>query len=291
MEYMPGLLAELNDWCERSPAHRLTQNHTGAGPLALRQLAMLKTELLDACILISVATSIANAIAREDFEHLCPGSIAKYCPQSTTSFQKTMDWILSAETDCPTALARHIQSYCSRLAMAKKLCICFTEENKTPNTHKTIDVTALADAWQRVCLAAVELNQALNTYLETAGELVVIKTEISTVRLLKLAKSGKSPCLDEDGRIHIPGWAERRRDNRRPTDFQVTALIRGKTETVTVLDLSPGGAKLSAAAGIGERVIVRFENGLEVLSIVRWTKRGQIGVRFHERIELADAGH
>lgn len=84
--------------------------------------------------------------------------------------------------------------------------------------------------------------------------------------------------------------AERRRDIRQTTVFQVAKLISGRFEELCILrDISPTGlrAEIYREVAAGERISIAFRTCHTVDGTVRWARDNSIGVEFDEEVSVA----
>jgi hypothetical protein len=83
--------------------------------------------------------------------------------------------------------------------------------------------------------------------------------------------------------------AERRRNIRLTTVFQVAKIITGRFEELCILrDISPNGlkAEIYRAISVGEIVTVEFRTGHAVTGRVVWARDSSIGVSFVEEVSV-----
>lgn len=166
--------------------------------------------------------------------------------------------------------------------------------------------------WRRAATAGISAVTAINA--QTIGDQSVVDQMLqrSTDRyagtlvaddfekLLRDVVAGGSPCIDANGYLQYPHWAERRRHERHRLAVPATLyLAMPARQTVghpaTIQDASYGGLGLiapglgkSLIANTGTRITVVTIDGRNLSGIVVWAADDQIGVRFLEPLFAND---
>ena len=275
-----GLLAELAQIEVRAVASSEGQPELGNNHKTARLATQLLSELLNTAPLITVATAIANAV-EAGHPRLHRRAIAVYAPVQTPSFQKLVERLLDTETSLDICAA--VQNHCARLSLAVRMC---RAGDDGVIAVPEVDIEILADAWRRAAGAATDAIEALSALAKALPE----DRLLPALSLLQLAKSGETPCIDADGRVTIPGWAERRREKRRSVHLAAIAQIGRQVVPAMIRDVSPSGIGLQCTyqAAPEERIIVRLPGDRQMAGTVTWSDGQRIGVMLDQRLEVGD---
>jgi hypothetical protein len=198
------LIEELKDY-EAGRARRL-QSHTDRARIAvasedLRVLALLRAE-----------TSLANRNADD------PGRPASAKPPVLTpSFTASIDAQVGRLAANETFFELHQLwlAVRARLLFVSQLTAAHAAEAGTSGAHATFTTEVVADAWCRSCSLLADFLALVSRTMSEAGVVAAPPHVAQIVALLEQAAAGRSPCIDDQGRFSMPGWAERRRDRRR----------------------------------------------------------------------------
>jgi hypothetical protein len=91
--------------------------------------------------------------------------------------------------------------------------------------------------------------------------------------------------------LEAPDVVIEQRAEPRYEDVVERAVItfRGQDYPVTVVNISSRGTMIESdiVPRLGESLVIRFENCSRIHGFVRWTRGGQLGVRFGHEIILA----
>ena len=255
-----------------------------------RLAAQVLDEVVNASVLIAVTTAIANA-AERDAGLLRRAGIAIYTPSDQPFFPSMVAALLDSDAGLETC--RTVQAYCARLALARRLTQGLTGAGtgarEASARAATVDPEILADAWRRTCRAAIDCIETLSRGLGH-GMPGGAEPNNDVLKLLRLAERGETPCLEPDGRVTIPGWAERRQEERRPMQLAATAQIGAHIMPVMIRDTSPSGLGLACThrAGPGDRIVLRLPGDRTLLGRVAWADGQRIGVRLDQRLLAGD---
>ena len=251
-----------------------------------RLVNAVRTELLHASILTAVAAGLANALERAPGSILDVAAIATYAPSHTGFFRRSLDTLLERTLSMEDGVI--LQSYLARLDLAVRM-------SRTIAARRHLDGGAtdpeiLADAWRRV---AADAASAIEAFVDLGVPHIQPAQRAEAGRvlgLLRLAKAGHSPCLGADGRITIPGWAERRRAGRRIVNLAATLVAAGRTVPVTVRDISASGLGLEGDCKLeeGTEVSVRLAGNRQLAGRIAWCSDRRIGLELAERLDVRD---
>jgi hypothetical protein len=257
-------------------------------------VAAVRGDIANAAVLIATLASIANAIEGRAPTVAERAALAVFAPAHTVHFRTAVERLLASDLaidDC-----WRLQSYLARLALALRLSSMLARDGASPLGREAAsagDCEIHADAWRRVCSAAVAVIECLDALLGTdvpaegpAGP----GGNGRTLALLRAASHGGTPCLDADGRVMVPGWAERRRESRLALNVVASAIVGERTLAAIIRDASPSGLglTLSSPAKPGEAISVRLADGRALDGIVAWAVGRRAGVRLERRLQPGD---
>jgi hypothetical protein len=253
----------------------------------VRLARLLKVELLNAAVLIAAAASLANAIDAGGDRAPSAHALAVYVPAPSAAFQASLDRLVGEEVDAE--LCFHLQGYAARLSLAQRMSTAFADDPARRASVQPVDPEILADAWRRACAAARAAIEALAA-LEAGPAHPTALEQLRTIELLRLAEAGDWPCLDPDGRITIPGWAERRREKRHELRQDATARFGTTIVPVLIRDASRSGLGLEMRreARPGERLVVTLPGGPEFAGEVAWWDKGRAGIKLDRWLSAED---
>ncbi|MFM9941055.1 MAG: PilZ domain-containing protein [Hyphomicrobiaceae bacterium] len=253
----------------------------------LRVAVTLKGELLNAAVLIAAATSLVNAIDRGGERLPTARALSVFVPAPSASVSRAIERLLAEDIDL--AICQLLQAYAARLFLAQRMSASFADDAGSTAATTHVDAEILADAWRRTCAAAAAAIRALDTI---EGQLATAPTsgEARILELLARAEAGGTPCLDPDGRITIPGWAERRRERRQELRQTATATLGATLVPVVIRDASTSGLGLDLPreAQGGERLTVQLPGGREIAGEIAWSDGQRAGLRLDRRLTEND---
>ncbi len=109
--------------------------------------------------------------------------------------------------------------------------------------------------------------------------------------LLNQAERGLSPCVEPDGCVIVPGWAERREHKRFKVDLRAEASIGLSLEPVHIFDISAGGMGLIGLTNPrrGDALTVKLKEGRRLRGSIAWVAGNKAGMRFQQPLTPGDA--
>ena len=181
------------------------------------------------------------------------------------------------------------QVFNARLTFAKRLTSQACAERTPARPSPRITTAKISDAWQVTAEALLAaLHAAQDGLTKCGGSEDPTSYRLNT--LLRDVRNGGSPCLDEDGRLHFPGWADRRKSHRQRTRGPCRARFHETRLDVFLFDLSPGGAGFSGILRdlYGAEVTIELDGGREIDGNVAWISGERWGMSFKTRLSAND---
>ncbi len=236
-----------------------------------------------AAVFTAVAGSIAMALADPAGPRVDPKALITFAPKQPAA----PDGQLLALID--TEISQCFHEFASRLPVAVRLSEALVRDLETAHGRRpTVDPSTVANAWVKTCKAAGALiRELVNRPLLEANE----RKRLDQLALLLFDVENEGfPCVEADGQIVIPGWAQRRRFPRIPVDFTVQIRLGSLTHAVQAADVSRSGLGVTGCRLLldGDRVLIGFEDGRSVPAKVVWTRAERAGLLFNEPLAADD---
>lgn len=145
-------------------------------------------------------------------------------------------------------------------------------------TDERISGDVFADAWKHIASGMLEATGLCDHVQRKYGKQIY---DLSLpAGLLSNVLSGKHPCLDRDGRLSVPNWAERRGSKRYPCRLEVSVVSERQTQPGIVKNFSAEGLGITGLSGfeLNERVTIKRLVGDEITGRIQRTDDNWTGV-------------
>lgn len=276
MDEFTAIADDLSVWERHTVPRSLRSYRSNQKPIA-PALKQFQGELQHLAVLVCVMASAANALEGGSDDRSLGAMIVDFCPKQPTINYPTEEL---AMLDSGDQIIDDLQDLRARLSFAQLLT-----NHLDGKFRKNVDVTAgdieiLADAWRRTSARMLAVVTGLGISCPDNGTLVV--------GFLKNCVAGGSPCLDENGDLEIPGWAERRKAARVSIQHVAQASTGGAFFDVSVLNASTVGLGLTGDAKSGQRTTVIFPDGRQVSGTVKWSEDGRFGLQLDHPLAKSD---
>lgn len=300
MPFEPGLLQDLDDY-ERFLTWRNGANTAAADLSApvMRDLALLHAETMKVAAFAAAATSLAtHELAWSGGRHARQARSNVFAATFSAAAEQRMT--LLPQSSELFDLHRAWIDVQARLAFANGLA---REREAEKDIEPVISLDLIADAWTRACTALLDWHERLAALLPDGHPVAGGRDgEAEALGMLRQAAAGGTTCIDADGLLTLPGWAERRRDKRRTTSIAATILFGLDTLDCRIEDMSRGGLQvaLDAHLPVDTPVALMLPAGRMLTGAVRWSGEGRLGVEFEHpladddpvlAVDLRAAGH
>ena len=243
-------------------------------------LLALLSEIEVTSVFVAVSASLANAQSDDGLaEKLSRESLISYLPPESAVFAASALDVMRLDADASILMT--MQMFHARLALAKRMSLAFAAECVPAGVSRIGAKDTLADAWQRTCSAAFTAAQAIRQALSEVGDGSIRPRTMRVGDLLRAAQRGECPCVESDGSVVIPGWAERRRSRRQRIEIECMVVHEDTASPARLHDLSCGGLGLTGplVAPRGSPVTVELSCGRKLPGVVAWTSGDRWGVR------------
>jgi hypothetical protein len=295
MDYAEDLLREL------AQAEAFDQWRRGAASLArteiaqlclepseARKLALFRTEALNVGTVASVVASVANALESRCFPQLAPTSIGLFVPSCSALFEADIQGL--SENGQMFTIVQLTQRLLAQMLMAQKLSSAFLASADQGSEDRFCPIDVVADSWRRVCESSLGVHKAIADCMAAAGHICPAEVEAGTLELLRVASQGGWPCITRTGQVSIPGWAERRVEQRVELHVPVSISYGPARFPAIVENATAAGLGLASAVGVkeGADLEIHLPDGRTVTGVVRWARSGKIGVRLQRPLQADD---
>ncbi|HRD76084.1 MAG TPA: PilZ domain-containing protein [Hyphomicrobiaceae bacterium] len=256
----------------------------GLGAEARRAVDLIRAELEAVAVLVAVSASVVAAIASGRQGRSLAKSIDTYLPLELALVTHVAAPLLASEPGIE--LLADVRAFEIRLDLLRRMSRAFAADAREGTPGRSgVAIDILADGWRSLCETAIAVLEA------TAGLTEVDREHASHLSsLLARAEAGHADCIDADGAISIPGWAERRRHQRFPLAETATLVIGDAIHPVTISDASIGGLGICDAPGLVrvQEVAVRLKDGRRLSGRIAWTRGNQSGLKLEMPLDPAD---
>jgi hypothetical protein len=301
MSFALGLLQDLRDQEILRHRHATVAGTPELEPGLRRQFALLRRELARLGVLVATATSIANRCVAQP-SLATSATAASWLQLDLSDRARTAATALDVAAATGPDIADDLfeltalwDDLVARLTLARSLArslgrLATPGAISQPANTAFVGDDAIADAWQRVCQAMLALADELEALGQAHGEARVPPHEAATRELLRRAGEGRSPCIDLDGKLSIPGWAERRADPRVDLNLPATLRFGGNAYPTRVSNLSRRGMGITFARPLptGTDLEVRLGDGRAFRAVVQWSKLGRVGLALQAPLAADD---
>jgi hypothetical protein len=130
--------------------------------------------------------------------------------------------------------------------------------------EERISGDVFADAWKHIASGMLEAVGLCDHVQKKCGNQ---SYDLSLpAGLLSNVLAGKHPCLDRDGRLSVPNWAERRGSKRYPCRVEVSVVSKRQTQPGTIRNFSAEGLGITGLSGfeVNEKVTVKRAVGDDI---------------------------
>lgn len=267
---------------ERGPA-------AGASSVAFQaRLASLMAEVENAATLVAVSGSIANALAGTGMPPVAVSGFATYAPPDLTGLHAWARDLIAVGG--PGQLAVQMQEFGRRLGLARRMADAHVAEVRRGRGPVSVEAEPLADAWSRTCRSARDLVQALAALTGANASGPEADRLADLVTLLERVAKGEAVCVEADGCVVVPGFAERRRHARFDVDQAAEICFGANVYPIRLVDASVGGLGIEGPRLLlpGDAVTVRMADGRKLRAHVAWVREAKAGLRFVEPLQATD---
>ena len=284
MAYLEFLSRDVEKWMAENEAPAAPGGNAGMPPQLGAQLQAILIEIEQAQVFVAVSASIATALIANDAPDLKVHHLRSYAPAVPQVYPRVLG-MLSADTSVLRLMA--VPGFYARLAFAQRLSSGLGAlRTGTAEAAPQHELENLEDAWRRVCTASLEAAAALRAWLATEGYERPPVVNRNAEALLLSAERGERPCVDGQGWVTVPGWAESRAAKRVGVNREVQAQYRAGRQSVLIDNASITGLGLKGLSGgiAGRLISLTLESGETLTGVIVWDRDGRTGVKLDERL-------
>lgn len=242
--------------------------------------------------LVAVSASIANALSVTGAPPVNLAGFATYAPGEPVMSAELRS--LLARLTQGVAIPGHFEDWRRRLSLAGRMARSFTLERHgqqhRPAGPGSVDAETLCDAWSRTCVSAAILVRALPAVCDFSRGAEDEARLAALAGLLDRVADGEPACIEPDGCVVVPGWAERRRHRRVAIDESAEIVLGAHVYQARLVDASIGGLGIEGPRLLlqGDAVTVRLGDGRKLRANVAWVNGTLAGLRFMAPLEATD---
>lgn len=240
----------------------------------------IRTDLDRFALMVVVAGSIGNAQNSDTFRHPKLADVGAYLPSGTSLQANLRD--LTSDLQLDQQMAAALAALLCRAAFARDLAAAVAVAD-----HATTGAAPLADAVRRLAsLCFVARNVVDRSIFDRQGDARSAEQQ-HIDSLLKAVAAGGTPCLDHNGGISIPGWAERRQIGRQAAALEVSINHATQRYAAILVNASATGIGISGISHIpiGAAIVVHLLNDHRVEGRIIWTKHGHSGIALSQPLD------
>ncbi|MEQ1718271.1 MAG: hypothetical protein ABL907_20200 [Hyphomicrobium sp.] len=248
-------------------------------------LLQLHGEYIRCCFAISIVGSLVNFLHGPNRGSVDPRSLAHYLPSRQLLGPDLARIVL--ENGAGTEICRAAFSVGNQL----QLCCDLTQAYAKSSTVGGSALEPLTDAWRRLANACYVLEYIIDGALSEADATMFKPSRLVFGPILKQIGAGQHPCVDAQGIVSLPGWAERRTVSRKSqVDIPAVVISSGIPHPVKINDLSTTGVGLLGLGSVqdGEPVVLRIGPNLTYRCTVRWSDGHRGGAAFETPLHQLD---
>lgn len=248
--------------------------------------ATLIAEFVNSARLAAVVASMATS-RRLGLHLKFPGAFRAYLPPIPYVYRAVSATATSGTLRRDSAASLH--DYYARVAFVGAVSDMPADEWRLGTSLTNADWRDLEDAWCRVCtLASVAMHHMIEVSLDLDG---FSPQQLNLVqRVVSAAKNGTRPCVDSDGTVIVPGWFDRRRQDRLTLHWPISLEVNGRWEHGTLQDISTSGMGLSDCRfhPVGTEVVAHLKSGRCLAGRVQWSRDDRLGAMFASALAQDD---
>lgn len=245
----------------------------------------LISEFVTTARLAAVVTSMATARRSGSCLRFL-GVFRAYLPPSPHVFQLSFRTLMDASLQ--PEFVSNLQNYYARLAFISALSDLPDDAWRSGNGLSTAEWQDLENAWCRICaLASVVVHHMLELCLDSNPA----RRDLASIQhIVQLAKDGGRPCVGFDGAVIVPGWLDRRRQDRRLLNWPALLDVDGERYMATLHDVSTDGMGIAGCRmhRVGANLTAALQSGRCLAGRVQWCQLDRLGAKFTLPLALTD---
>lgn len=251
----------------------------------LNALRCILIEIEEASVYVAISASVAGALA-DNRAALTPKHLVSYLPSNPNMYRRHIDTVLNAALS--PAIVLPVQAYHARLSYALRLSHAIADAGPAPNdTIRAAELTRLEEAWRHVCGTALGAISVVREALASVRHSRPPVNNENAEALLRSAKAGGRPCVDGEGSVRMPRWAESRGHARHVTSYPARIVAQDRTIETVIENVSRTGLGLSGIGDIaaGTRIAVELEHGERIMGKIMWARGPRAGVQLDAMLD------
>ncbi len=261
-----------------NPARFCRQRSSGPALVDRHVHACLSQELCDILRLAGVSGSIVNVLATGNRQEL-RAALPTYLPPRSVLLPGLVCQI-SQDAGIPAKLISNLTGLYALLAFAASATTAHIAPLEPGRGARVIGNDTLVEAWQTAAVQGIavlaEFTACVPPTVTDPDPAVIRITEV-----LRGVALGRWPCVRIDGAVIVPGWIERRNQQRRDVSIPAQLQANGDLQRIRVRDISAGGIGIEGDNTLrpGDKVSIKLDCGAQVPGVTMWSRDGRAGVK------------
>ncbi len=253
-----------------------------------RLLLLLLNEVQNLAPLMIAASSVANRLLQGSSGGLSEQSLLAFLPPDPKPSRALANQLV--QSGVSTELLAHVQEFHARLGTARAMTISFCQFPAEVRHKGGVHVEVLSGVWGALCKHTSILIDALLAVVEPNAHSSSMTHLARAVALLSTCAKGGSPCVQDDGSVEIPGWAERREHTRWLVDWPAILHLGPSDASAQLVNISLTGLCLTTREPLRtlETISVDIGPGRCLAAQVMWSIGETYGMRFSEPLDPMD---
>lgn len=284
MAYLEMLARDYDLWAALAPEDTDTTEHElDARTARVFQAVLLEIE--QATVFTAVSMSVTTALLTNNTPAVNPWHLQTYGPARPQIYPLVAAKLLSSSLG--TERLAPVQNYFARLEFAQRLSQTILGLDPALDASARLnEFEKLEDAWRYTCRASLEANDTIRICLSESGFDEPPAVNANGEALLRAAERGEQPCVDRDGNVTVPGWAENRQAKRVAVNLPAIAYYRGLKQTVVIDNASKSGLGLAGLDGAipGRMISLAVEGGETLSGMIIWSRGKNTGIKLDETL-------
>lgn len=244
MAYFELLARDYTEWLASAGHERpAAPDFKPTGSLDPATCAVLSTSLFEieqAGVFSAVCASLSGVMLNRSSAALPLTHLVTYAPPLDESYRDLKKRLIG--TGAPAALLVALETHHARLDFAQRLTRALVAAGgATTADCERDELEKLHDAWCRVCTAALRASEVVRDALQAAERPADGEPFAGRAVVLEQAAAGANPCVNDAGRVTVPGWAEKRKAARFNCNAGAVIECDGEQLDVVITDASVSG--------------------------------------------------
>lgn len=265
-----------------APGNAKTERSLPGEPITIHEISSAIGNVAGNAYLTAATTDLAIAVDNAMASRESYADLQLYLPTEVSDLRKPLTTLL--KTVAEDYDLGGIMLLPARMQFGMRMAAKLASDP----ADERISGDVFADAWKHTARGMLE---AVDLSAHVQGKCGKQVHDLSLpAGLLCNVLDGKHPCLDRDGRLSVPNWAERRGSKRYPCRVEVSVVSARQIQSGTVKNFSAEGLGITGLSGfeLNERVTVKRLVGDDIPGRIQRTDENWTGVAMDKGLYFDD---